>query len=223
MAFLLDLLQKLASGEKPMAGDSNEVTPDMLMQSQKTNVDPRNITNDKGSIVDYDTHDWSKGNPFADAITKSRENNNTGPGVLRQLLSSIIGGGLQPGTGTVGGGGPPDHVPGTRQDAALNPTPLKMQKQPNLAPQVQAPPPPPDYSMPQALDPQSIEELRQSLLGQAGQLDPNNPNGLAGRMSDPNASVDQRNQMNEAQGQHDSLRGFDGSRKQKIKETNGGQ
>lgn len=226
MAMLSDILSRLLGGEKSLtAEDQNVVTPNMLMDSQKFNADPRNITNDKGDLVGYDTNDWSKNNPFVKAIATSRANNNSGPSVLRQLLSSILGGGLQPGTGTVGGGGTADHVPGTRQDAALTPAPIKQQKQPNLAPsqpqsQLQ---PPPDYSMPKALDPVSIEEFRTSLLSQAGQLDPTNPNGLAGRMSSPNAKVDQRNQMNDAQRQHDSLRGFDGSRTQRIKDVNGRQ
>lgn len=221
MAMLTDILQKLIGTGNDRGGvswgdelDNNVVNPDVYMMRKQQNTDPSIIKDDSGSFS------LDQSNPFLDAIRKSREG---GPGVLRQLLDSFMGGGgLQPGTGTVGGGGPPDHTPGTQQDAALNPTPLKAQRQPNLAPQL-PPPPPPDYSMPQALDPVSIEELRTSLLTQAGQLDPNNPNGLSGRMSSPNASVDQRNQMNETQQQSDSLRGFDGARKQKIKSMNNGQ
>lgn len=218
---LADLLQKLSSSYGPGAhtiNDQEVITPDAMMMNKAIGSDPNNITNDSGSFS------LDQSNPFLDAIRKSREG---GPGVLRQLIDSFMGGGgLQPGTGTVGGGGSPDHAPGTEQDAALNPAPIPLQKQRNLAPTISpAPqlPSPPDYSMPQALDPVSIEELRTSLLTQAGQLDPNNPNGLAGRMSDPNAQVDQRNQMNDAQRQHDSLRGFDGARQQRIKDTNGGR
>lgn len=225
MAMLADILSRLLSKSGIPQSDQNVVPPDLFMQSKEINSNPKNITNDSGDIVGYDTNDWSKGNPFSKLIETSRSNNNTGPGVLRQLLSSVIGGGLQPGTGTVGGGGPPDHTPGTQQDAALNPTPFKSQRQRNLAPMPapQAVPTPPDYSMPQALDHVSIEELRTSLLTQAGQMDINNPNGLSGRMNSPNSNVDQRSQMNEAQQHSDSLRGFDGSRNQKIKDANNGR
>lgn len=284
MAMLIDLLKNLATKMGPSMPDGymekppsilegegvaagKTMTPD-AMQVQQLPKDPSIVYNDAGDIVGWnkpggelwkspDAKDLPGSNPFADAITKSRANNNTGPGVLRQLLSSILGGGIVPNTGTVGGGGPPDHVPGTRQDAVLNPTPLKSQRQSNLVPTIgkdqirygdsygpnqsefggnrpevvnpgydtgqRYTVQPKDYSMPRALDPQSLEELRTSLLTQAGQLDAGNPNGLAGRMSDPNAAVDQRNQMGEAQRQHDSLRGFDGSRAQKIKDANGGR
>lgn len=224
MSMLLDALKKLMGTGNDRSGvswgdelDNNVVNPDIYMMRKSQNSDPNIIKDDSGSFS------LDQSNPFLDAIRKSREG---GPGVLRQLVNSFMGGGgLEPHTGTVGGGGPPNHVPGTRQDAALNPIPLKSQKQPNLS-QVQPALPvqvPPDYSMPQALDPASIEELRTSLLTQAGQLDPGNPNGLSGRMNSPNSNVDQRNQMNEAQRQSDSLRGFDGSRQQQIKDANGGR
>lgn len=160
--------------------------------------------------------------PFAglkDMIGKSRAGDNSGPGVLRQLLGSLLQGQMVPHTGTVGGDpagvSKPDHVPGTRQDAVLNPTPLKDQSQPNFAL-----PPRHDYAQPTALDPAAIEQLRQSLLSDSGQLDPSNPNGLSGRMNDPNSQIDMQNQRRESQSIEDSVRGFDGSRKANIQKGN---
>lgn len=207
------------------SSDTGSVNPEKFMSDRTTGADKNNIYNDSGKIVDYDP-----GDAFAslkDMLKKSREGDNSGPGVLKQLLSSLFSsepnrrtGQLVPNTGTVGGGGPPDHVPGTRQDAALNPTPMKQQRQPALVETVPLPRPRPDYSQPTALDPVAIEQLRQSLLTDAGQRDPNNPNGLAGRMTSPNANVDMRNQGKEAQSIEDSVRGFDGSRQAKIKKGN---
>lgn len=241
MAMLADLLKSIISDNRPEGGGKDgdhymEKPPSILENEGKAvdshmnlktlfgmNGDDMNDKNSKDAIYnDSGSFSTDQTNPFLEALQKSRAG---GPGVLRQLIDSFMGGsGVVPHTGTVGGGGPADHVPGTRQDAVLNPTPLKSQRQPNLTQVPSALPTqvPPDYSMPQALDPNSIEELRLSLLTDAGQLDPNNPNGLSGRMNSPNASIDQRNQMNDAQRQHDSLRGFDGSRSQRIKESNNG-
>lgn len=193
------------------SSDKNILHPEESSQRPKAPVDT--ITNDSGSF----SLDQTPFSGLKDMLTKSREGDNSGPGVLRQLLGSIFQGKLQPGTGTVGGGGPPDHVPGTRQDAALNPMPMKDQTQFNLAP-TPIPQARPDYSQPSALDPQAIEELRRSLLTDAGQLDPNNPNGLSGRMSSPNANVDMNNQRQESMSIEDSVRGFDGVKSAKMKE-----
>lgn len=191
--------------------DQNVVSPDKMMQD-KALTDPTTITTDSGSISP------DQSNPFLDAIQKSRANGNQGPGVLRQMMTSMFGsnperekGGLVPDTGT------------PRMEELLSPIPNKLQKPGVLQPNVPLPEPRPDYTMPQALDPQSIEELRQSLLSDSGQRDPNNPNGLAGRMTSPNAGVDQRNQMNEAQRMTDDLRGFDGARAQRMKMGRNGQ
>jgi hypothetical protein len=59
-------------------------------------------------------------------------------------------------------------------------------------------PPVNNYAQPSALDPTQIEQLRQSLLTHSGQLDPNNPNGLAARMSGPYSKIDQQGQEGEA-------------------------
>lgn len=61
------------------------------------------------------------------------------------------------------------------------------------------------YAQPSALDSQAIEELRQSLLTDSGQRDPNNPNGLAARMNSPYSKLDQEQQMGDAQRQSDEL------------------
>lgn len=193
---------------------NNIMRPNQLMgQMNKDNIDKGNIYDDAGSIVGWNGSPLSS---LKDMISKSRGG---GDGVLRQLLSSLLQGKMVPGTGTVGGGGPPDHVPGTRQDAALNPTPMKEQPQPNFTP-MPLPQPRLDYSQPSALDPASIEQLRHSLLSDAGQLDPNNPNGLSGRMNDPNSQADMNNQRKESQSIEDSVRGFDGSRKANIQKGN---
>lgn len=254
MTMLIDLLKqielpkttrKMIDGymEKPpsiLEGDgiaaSKQMTPD-AMNTQRIPKDPATVYNDAGNIVGWNdffgklqrlsgSKDLPGGNnPFSEAISKSRANENTRPGVLRQLLSSVLGGGMVPGTGTVGGDpagiSGPTHTPGTRQDAALSSTPMKDQPQPSF----QLPPTPisqprPDYSQPSALDPVAIEQLRQSLLTDSGQMDPNNPNGLSGRMNDPNSQVDMNNQRKESQTIEDSVRGFDGSIKANIQEGN---
>lgn len=161
-----------------------------------------------------DKTDSDPSNPFSNAIATSRANGDTGPGVLKQLLSGTIGGGVQPDTGT------PSSNFLDNQSLAQN------QKQANLAPSsdnvadqsssaipLPTPRPANAYAQPTALDPQSLEEIRQSLMTQAGQLDPNNPNGLSGRMNDPNSTADMGQQRNQAMGIEDSIRGFDGGPK----------
>lgn len=234
MAMLPEILSKLLPIDKRlMQADDNMRSPSELgLESADNNSrHPDRMMMDKqiggsGAIID-DTGKFSLNQtPFSslkDAITKSRSGDNSGPGVLRQLLSSVLGGGLVAGTGTVGGDpagvGGVTHTPGTKQDAALNPTPMKDQSQFNFQP-TSLPQPRPDYAQPSALDPTTIEQLRQSLLSDSGQLDPNNPNGLAGRMSDPNSQVDMNNQRKDAMNIEDSVRGFDGSRKANIQKGN---
>src|SRR6266404_3399120 len=213
-----DLMSRSPSELGTESADSGSISPDVLMQ-QAQKPPPGTISNDAGSLVDF-----NPGNPFAKLVDKNAEQ-----GTLRNFLGRIFDNGqLTPGTGTVGGGGAPDHVPGTEQDAALNPTPMEKQKQRSFAPVDDTPPVGPngaptseldanalkayadktyDYSQPTALDPVAIEQLRKSLLTQAGQLDPNNPNGLSGRMNSPNAPAEQRNQMDETQRMGDQLRG----------------
>lgn len=200
------------------SADSGVQSPDRMQMNKSIGEQPA-IIDDTGKFSLNQT-------PFSglkDMISKSRSGNDTGPGMLRQLLGNVLGGGMVPGTGTVGGDpagvSKPDHVPGTRQDAALNPQPLQSQPQPNLQP-TPLPQPRPDYSQPSALDPKAIEELRMSLLSDSGQLDPNNPNGLSGRMNDPNSQVDMQNQRRESQTIEDSVRGFDGSRRANIQKGN---
>lgn len=224
MAMLADLLKEIMGGggndniEKTpdavgkTSSDTGVMSPGQLMnQAQKPPAGT--ITDDSGTIRDF-----NPSNPFANLLKGPAEQ-----GTMRNFLGRVLGGGMVPGTGTVGGGGPADHVPGTQTDPALDPNPMAQQPQRGLQPsakQMTAAPPPPDYSMPTALDPQSIEELRTSLLTQAGQMDINNPNGLSGRMNSPNAESDMGQQRNEAMRIEDSVRGFDGSKKAKIAERN---
>lgn len=280
------------------SADSGVKSPDKLME-QMLPKDPRQITTDSGQAIDYDFKNWLRdkvgandpnSNPFREMIDKLPAG---GQGTITGFLKNILGtdkSKLVPGTGTVGGG-EPDHVPGTGQDAALSPTPMKDQKQPKFADNGKVLPPiepgnidlstrpqhvNPDgtvstvltksynfdgrevllptiaddgtplndqqaiaqyrqtgkhlgvysnpasadaygkiihnqqasqlkYAQPTALDPTAIEQLRQSLLGQAGQNDPSNPNGLAGRMSGPNSKVDMKVQNDEMQTQADQL------------------
>lgn len=206
---------------KPTEGeDSGRVMSPEVMEIQRNiNRDPTNITNDQGQIVGNDNWNWKKdGNPFEHLLQPG----GNGPGTISGFVSRLLG--HTPERNNPG----PSLVPGTgvegRPEELLS-TPSKMQKQRGLGrtqpmetPELQ--PTPPDYSMPAALDPNAIEELRKSLLTGAGQWDPSNPNGLAGRMSSPNAAVDQRSQMNQSQNMVDDLRGFDGSRGQRIKDFN---
>jgi len=125
-------------------------------------------------------------------------------------------------------------APGAADSSSMSPTPMANQKQANLTPtdsnessQVPLPTPRPaianPYAQPTALDPQSIEELRTSLMTQAGQLDPDNPNSLAARLASPLSDSDIGQQRNEAMSIEDSVRGFDGVKKAKIAEANKGK
>lgn len=192
--------------------DNNTVHPDNLMTSKEINNDPKNITNDQGQIVDRDTWDWkNKGNPFQKMI------DGAGKGSVFGLLKDL---GVLEGSNPTDVGSATKYLqPGADQPTSdvTNPTPMKDQQQAGMRPLVPLPQPRPDYSQPTALDPTQIEDLRKSLLTEAGQYDPSNPNGLSGRMNSPNSAVDQRSQMDQTQQQHDTLRGFDGSRAARLK------
>lgn len=204
-------LDNMSKQPEPTA-DKNSITGDALMKIFRGQADAKEdnvITNDNGSMS------TDQSNPFLDAITKSRANNNTGPGVIRQLLNGIMGptgGPTDPSTAAPLSGG---SQPGPQD---VSHTPSANQKQSDLAPantsdgnpdaSIPLPSPRPaeasapenPYAMPTAIDPESIEALRQSLLTDAGQLDPNNPNGLSGRMNSPNAAPEMQNQASDAQG-----------------------
>lgn len=228
MPMLPELLSNLLKIDKrPWSADNNSRAPNETDSADHNVIDPDKMMQDK-SAAESDAIRTDSGSfsldqtPFSglkDIIAKSRAGGDSGPGVLRQLLGSLLQGKMVPNTGTVGGDpagvSGPTHTPGTRQDAALNPTPMKDQSQPNFAL-----PPRPDYAQPTALDPAAIEQLRQSLLSDSGQLDPNNPNGLSGRMNDPNSQVDMNNQRRESQSIEDSVRGFDGNRRANIQKGN---
>lgn len=269
--------------------DSGVLKPDTMMDSKQINSDKSNITNDAGSIVGQDFGETLKqllGPSPQKTIADPTGDQGTIRGMLRSMLGTRGDGNdankLVPGTGTVGGG-EPDHVPGTGQDAALNPEPMAKQRQGKFADNGKVLPPlepgnidlstrpqhvnddgtistvrsksfnfngkevllptisdngmpmsdqeaienykqtgkhlgvysnPASadaygkiihnqqasmlkYAQPTALDPTAIEQLRQSLLGQAGQNDPSNPNGLAGRMTGPNSKVDMQQQKDQ--------------------------
>lgn len=62
-----------------------------------------------------------------------------------------------------------------------------------------APPPTPtkDYSLPQFYPTDQLAGLREQILSATGQLDPDNPNGLSGRMNGPYSTLDEKSQAKE--------------------------
>lgn len=146
-------------------------------------------------------------NPFVSAVEASRSNNNTGTPVLKQLWNSMMGKDTNP--TDVGSAVQADFGP--QSDPAIRSADLPPVD--GSIPTPQPRPDIPDYSQPTALNPQDIEQLRTSLLTQAGQMDPSNPNGLSGRMNSPMSESDMGTQRNDAMGIEDSIRGFDGSPK----------
>lgn len=213
MAMGLDFLKKFLADNK---GHYNQNDPNIQLEHQflkkgadsdndHINMTPKDFLNNKpepNSIIGDDgNYSKDQTNPFLKLMDK-----NAPQGTIRNFLGRMLGGGLEPGTGT------------TPNNFLDNQTLAQNQKQPGLSaknpndaiPAEQTPPPAPapqmDYSMPSALDPQSIEELRLSLLTQAGQYDPANPNGLSGRMNSPNSQGEISNQMDETKQMGDQLR-----------------
>lgn len=242
MAILPDLLKELQGGEHHPAhddamvrspvetgtgqGDDNVMAPStMQKQMMGGQAQPGDITGDNG-IMSTD-----QSNPFLNAlknIASDPKNRGSLLGSVYNLLNPTPMKNTPANTPlpTVGGQDP-SKVPGEGTDAALDPTPLADQPQSNMTPSapgggtqgqnVPLPKPrPSQYAQPTALDPVGIEQLRQSLLTQAGQMDPNNPNGLSGRMASPLAESDMGQQRNQAMSIEDSLRGFDGEKSAKI-------
>lgn len=177
------------------ADTKGQMKPEGLMNNK---VRPGDILNDKGEFDKDQT-------PFD--IQKYLHGGEQG--TLRNFLDRIMSPsptastpGLQGGQATVSDLSPTAAPVQRGQDlTALPPEPVPL------------PVPRPDYSMPTALDPNSIEELRRSLLTDAGQMDPNNPNGLSGRMNAGDASFQMNDQRKETMGIEDSIRGFDGGPK----------
>lgn len=216
--------------------DANVLHPKIMQGNKMTEED-----NKKAIIDDSGNYSTDQSNKFLDNLKAGKnpfssllENGGNGPGTISGFISRMLSptpeaqNGNQLSPPSIGGTGDPNHIPGTGQDAVLNPTPMQDQKQPNLTSTDQTPTPTPlptpdprRYEMPTALDPQSIEELRLSLMTQAGQLDPNNPNGLSGRMNSPNAESDMGKQRNEAMGIEDSIRGFNGGPKPRNQHLSG--
>lgn len=222
--------------------------PAQMQAGQAIAKDPRNIYNDAGQIVDYDTgsndgmlpalikklalSEGAKGRPDKTPAEGSRAGDGnpfsnllSGKGNGEGTLSGWISRMFSPtpmeqqtdtvqGRGTVGGGDPNRGTPGTGIDPGLDPTPTEQQKVPALQPGTPTPrpladaqpaPPPVDYAMPNAMDPNQIEELRNSILSQTQQMNPNYPDGLSGRMNSPYSQLDQKEQMSDAQRQADQL------------------
>lgn len=178
--------------------------PDQMM-TQMQKPPPGTISDDSGKLVDFNFDS----NPFKKIIDSLPGG---GQGTMTGMLKNLFGSEPMPQqklmdksgvTPRIGGTGDPNHVSGTGEDAVLSRTPIKDQRQRSMA----APPPPPDYSMPTALDPQSIEELRQSLMTQSGMMDPANPNSLPARMSGPYSQHDMKSQADEANAISDAVRG----------------
>jgi hypothetical protein len=206
----------------PMEGEDagKVISPDQYMHNKKIGEDPGNVYNEKGDIVDYLVKKM-----------KGERDGGTIIGFINNLLNPKPNAeqkGQMAKEGRVGGD--PNRVPGTGVDPALDPTPTAKQRVRGLQPidrgadlepplpkgtptpvpvdQYKAPPPAASpYEQPTAINPQQIEELRMSLLTQAGQMDPQNPNGLAGRMSGPYSKVDQQAQMGEAEDISNKVRG----------------
>lgn len=213
--------------------DNSILGPGLVDKNKKLQDCPNCIYNDQGDIVDYSI-------PKQGLVdkTKGALNGGNGEGTLSGFLNRLLSPtpernvpGQVQGQGTVGGGNPDAGTPGTGIDPGLDPQLTQDQKVPGFRksgtdiPTPMARPaeaPKADYSMID-MDPTSIEQLRQSLLTQQGQLDPANPNGLSGRMNSPLAPSDMGQQRNEAMGISDSLRGYDGARVAKIRAQRNGQ
>lgn len=179
--------------------DKNNMTPDQYQNNKKQSD---SILKDDGTYSTDQT-------PFD---IQKYLNGPAEKGTLRNFLQRLQGNPDAPAVDPLSGG--------QATDKQLDPAPTAVQRGSDLSPvpdpAVPLPVPRPaaaDYSQPTALDPVSIEQLRQSLLTQAGQLDPNNPNGLSGMMNGPNSNVDEGQQRNQAMGIEDSIRGFDGGQK----------
>lgn len=203
----------------PMEGEKSGkvLKPEAAERGQMMARDPKAVIDDSGQQVDYDSGSTMLGfiKKLMEGKGTFRGEQGTLSGFLSRLLNPAPMGtdtGVMGKQGTVGGGVGSDHVPGTGKDPGLDPTPTAKQRQRSMAPvnpnnQDLDRAPPQNYAQPTALDPQQIEELRQSLLSDSGQRDPNNPNGLAGRMTGPYSNLDQGAGMQEAQGIADKIRG----------------
>lgn len=195
----IELPQSYLKNGNDADGDKNNMTPKDYMGNKK---DGAEILNDDGTFSKDQT-------PFD---IQKYLNGPAEKGTLRNFLQRLQGNPDAPAVDNLSGG--------QATDKQLDPVPTAVQRGADLAPvpdpAVPLPTPrpaTPDYSMPTALDPAAIEQLRQSLLTQAGQMDPNNPNGLSGMMNGPNSNIDMGQQRNQAMGIEDSIRGFDGGPK----------
>lgn len=214
MAMLADLLKNIIMGERgpgnwprkndlmmelpPMEGEkSGQVMEPDRMQIQMQKPPPGTISNDSGELVDFNPDS----NPFKKIIDSLPGG---GQGTMTGMLKMLFGSDMK------------KESPGLSRGSTfvsedLSPVPSRKQKNSNFrgtktdwAPQ---PDLPPDYSQPTALDPQSLDELRTSLLTQSGMLDPGNPNSLPARMANPNAAAMMKSQVDEMNDITDAVRG----------------
>lgn len=208
---LVDYSHKHDSGDKGTETDGptqpttkgSSMTPGVL---QKLLLGQQDLKEDNPVMDDSGSISTDQSNPFMDAIRKSRAGNNNGTPVLKQLMSSLFSPSSSASSAAPLSGG----TVGPTSGDTFSATPSKDQTQTGLQPaqedgvplpqeRPEAAPTESPYAQPTALDPTSIEQLRLSLQTQAGQMDPNNPNGLSGRMNDPNSQVDQEIQGTQAQ------------------------
>lgn len=200
-------------GKSKSHGVDNSMTPDWLLKLLQFN------TPDKSTLMDDQGNMYGPNNPF-DNILKGLKDKNPEQGTMRNFINrmlsptpmtqptidDIINGSVVKGTGNA-------------TSDNLQPTPEKNNKQPGMTPipvprnETDAAQPgagvadldptiPRDtsnkYSMPTGIDPNMYDQLRESILRDSGQFDPNNANGLAGRMDGPYSKLDQRQGMEAA-------------------------
>lgn len=184
--------------------DGSIVGPGEYMKNKDMQDCPGCVLNEDGSFA------TDQSNPFLDALKKR----GLGPaeqGTLRNFIDRMSGNPVDVGSTS-------EFVAPKQQidSANLNPTPMANQPQPGLQPKK-------NYAVPNALPPDALPQLRNSLLTGAG-LDPAtytpdgpDANSLSGRMNSPNAPAEIRNSVNDLQKLEDDMRGFDGARSARLK------
>lgn len=184
--------------------DGSVETPGKIMKDKAISDCPNCIYDEQGNIVDYDNRNLKS---ILDKAKGAFAPGGNGEGTLSGFINRLMSPTPDAGKAAPLTGGTVNSSDLTR-DPVTTSTPTQDAVPQGLMPKVEIPVPKPrpmDYSMPNALNPQQIEELRISLLTQAGQLDPNNPNGLSGRMNSPNASPEINGGMSDAQSLSDEL------------------
>lgn len=202
--------QRIAKDPKNIYNDAGQIVDYDLGKLDATDPITKFLKDKMTSIGQRVGEATSGGTPFSSLLSAPAEQ-----GTMRNFLSRMFSDtpvadqpGAVVGRGTIS---PPSQITNQPADpAAFDAKPMKDQAQPALAPGRPTPtpladqppsPPPADYSMPNALDPQQIEELRNSILSQTQQMNPNYPDGLSGRMNSPYSHLDQEQQMQDAERQ----------------------